>query len=76
MRLQDLQIEPIGGEEKPANTPGQGQAQEIDTSMASFESLRPVGDDQFTDFSENVQPPIEIEDIPEASSGSSISKSR
>ena len=56
-RLQDLQIEPIGGEEKPANTPGQGQAQEIDTGMASFESLRPVGDDQFTDFSENVEPP-------------------
>ena len=67
-RLQDLQIEPIGGEEKPANTPGQGQAQEIDTSMASFESLRPVGDDQFTDFSENVEPPTEIEDIPEVPS--------
>ena len=67
-RLQDLQIEPIGGEEKPANTPGQGQAQEIDTGMASFESLRPVGDDQFTDFSENVEPPLEIEDIPEAPS--------
>ena len=49
-RLQDLQIEPIGGEEKPANTHGQGQAQEIDTGMASFESLRPVGDDQFIDF--------------------------
>ena len=67
-RLQDLQIEPIGGEEKPANTPGQGQAQEIDTGIASFESLRPVGDDQFTDFSENVEPPTEIEDIPEAPS--------
>ena len=67
-RLQDLQIEPIGGEEKPANTPGQGQAQEIDTGMASFESLRPVGDDQFTDFSENVEPPTEIEDIPEVPS--------
>ena len=67
-RLQDLQIEPIGGEEKPANTPGQGQAQEIDTGIASFESLRPVGDDQFTDFSENVEPPLEIEDIPEAPS--------
>ena len=67
-RLQDLQIEPIGGEEKPANTPGQGQAQEIDTGMTSFESLRPVGDDQFTDFSENVEPPLEIEDIPEAPS--------
>ena len=67
-RLQDLQIEPIGGEEKPANTPGHGQAQEIDTGIASFESLRPVGDDQFTDFSENVEPPLEIEDIPEAPS--------
>ena len=67
-RLQDLQIEPIGGEEKPANTPRQGQAQEIDTGIASFESLRPVGDDQFTDFSENVEPPLEIEDIPEAPS--------
>ena len=67
-RLQDLQIEPIGGEEKPANTPGKGQAQEIDTSMASFVSLRPVGDDQFTDFSENVEPPTEIEDIPEVPS--------
>ena len=67
-RLQDLQIEPISGEEKPANTPRQGQAQEIDTGIASFESLRPVGDDQFTDFSENVEPPLEIEDIPEAPS--------
>ena len=67
-RLQDLQIEPIGGEEKPANTSGQGQAQEIDTGIASFESLRPVADDQFTDFSENVEPQIEIEDIPEAPS--------
>ena len=67
-RLQDLQIEPIGGEEKPTNTPGQGQAQEIDTGMASFESLRPVGDDQFTDFAENVEPSLKIEDIPEAPS--------
>ena len=67
-RLQDLQIEPIGGEEKPANTPGQGQAQEIDTGMTRYESLRPVGDDQFIDFSENVEPPLEIEDIPEAPS--------
>ena len=67
-RLQDLQIEPIGGEEKPANTPGQGQAQEIDTGMTRYESLRPVGDDQFIDFSENVEPPLKIEDIPEAPS--------
>ena len=67
-RLQDLQIEPISGEEKPANTPRQGQAQEIDTGIASYESLRPVGDDQFIDFSENVEPPLEIEDIPEAPS--------
>ncbi|MGB2474270.1 MAG: DNA primase [Litorivicinaceae bacterium] len=67
-RLQDLQIEPISGEEKPANTPGQGQAQEIDTGIASFESLRPVADDQFTDFSENVEPPTEIEEILDAPS--------
>lgn len=68
-RLQDLQIEPIGGEEKPANTPGQGQAQEVDTGMARYDSLRPVRDDQFIDFSENVEPPLKIEDIPEAPSG-------
>ncbi|MAW56395.1 MAG: DNA primase [Oceanospirillales bacterium TMED33] len=68
-RLQDLQIEPIGGEEKPANTPGQGQAQEVDTDMARYDSLRPVRDDQFIDFSENVEPPLKIEDIPEAPSG-------
>ncbi len=68
-RLQDLQIEPIGGEEKPANTPGQGQAQEVDTGMARYDSLRPVRDDQFIDFSENVEPPLKIVDIPEAPSG-------
>ncbi|MEG3593534.1 MAG: DNA primase [Pseudomonadota bacterium] len=67
-RLQDIQIEPISGEEKPASTPGQGQAQEIDTGIASFESLRPVADDQFTDFSENVEPPIEIEETLDAPS--------
>ena len=68
-RLQDLQIEPIGGEAKPANTPGQDQAQEVDTDMARYDSLRPVRDDQFIDFSENVEPPLKIEDIPEAPSG-------
>ena len=67
-RLQDLQIEPIGGEEKPANTPGLGRTQEIDTGMTRYESLRPVGDGQFTDFSENVEPPTEIEEILDAPS--------
>ena len=34
--------------------------------MASFESLRPGEDEHFSDFSENVEPPKEIEDVIEA----------
>ena len=62
-RLQDLHIEPAVIENTPTKISQQYQSSKIDNEMESFESLRPDEDDQFSDFSENVEPPSEIEDV-------------
>jgi DNA primase len=61
-RLQDLHIEPAVIENTSTKISQQHESSEIVNEMESFESLRPNEEDQLSDFSEDVEPPIEIED--------------
>ena len=59
-RLQDLQIEPFPMEVQPSEIPT-SETTNIDAEMVSFELSRRDEDEQHKDFSDYVEPPIEME---------------
>ena len=60
-RLQDLQIEPFRMEMQPSQMPTSKTTLKIDAETMSFESLRHDDDEQHEDFSDHVEPPVDME---------------
>ncbi|MEE2820662.1 MAG: DNA primase [Pseudomonadota bacterium] len=60
-RLQDLQVEPFRMEVQPSEMSTSKTTLKIDAETISFESLRYDEDEQHEDFSDHVEPPVEME---------------
>ena len=60
-RLQDLRVEPFSVELQRSEMQTSETTTKIDAEMMSFESLRHNEDEQHEDFSDHVEPPMEME---------------